>query len=475
MLALGAALAWAPPGAGAKTLTVKPGGSIAQALDNAAPGDVVEVEPGTYHEALTVDTPDITLRGIVRGSLRPILDGRGQLNDGVIASGSPFRMTGFQVQHYKGNGVSTQGVKGVHFEDLVVDDTGLYGVYPVNSEDVTVVHCTVTRISDAGIYVGESRRSLVAYNEVYGNVAGIEIENTNDAEVRDNLVYDNTSGILAFVLPLKLQKEGKRTRIHRNWVVRNNTPNFGDPNSTVGGLPYGGGILVMGADDTVVENNWVKDNHSYGIGVIRLAEDEAAKDPELEPNTDRAVIGANYLKDNGTKPHESVVASYGRGADLAFDGTGADNCFVVPSHAVTAGAPLPACPEGAVEEAPAPAPTAPAPAAAGGSPAAGAAAGSAVAAARAADHVVHIRGMRFEPKHLTVRPGETVEWVNQDAVPHTVTSGEGMTIQRAPLDSAFLLRGDRYRHTFDDRGRFEYLCLPHMEQAPMREASVTVE
>jgi hypothetical protein len=128
LLALTAALA--TPAAG-QHVRVRSGESIAAALEQAGPGAVIEVEPGLYHEALVVDTPNVTLRGIVRGPERPVLDGRGTLNDGVIASGSPFTMTGFAVRHYKGNGVSTQGVDGVFLTDLVIDDTGLYGVYPV--------------------------------------------------------------------------------------------------------------------------------------------------------------------------------------------------------------------------------------------------------------------------------------------------------------------------------------------------------
>jgi len=454
-------LAAAP--AAARVIHVASGKSIQKALDQAEPGDVVEVEPGTYREALTVDTPDIALRGIVRGGERPVLDGGGELNDGVIASGSPFRMSGFRIQHYKGNGVSTQRVRGVHIEDLVVDDTGLYGVYPIMSRDVTVTHCTITRIRDAAIYVGESRRALVAHNEVHHNVAGIEIENTNDADVRDNLVYDNTAGILVFVLPLKLQKQGRRTRVHRNWVVRNNTPNFGDPHAIVGRLPYGGGILVMAADDTVVENNWVKDNHSYGIGVVRLDRRESLRDFALEPRTDRVRVGANYFYRNGLDPHPSVVERWGRGADRIWDGTGRGNCFAPNAQATSAGVPAPACAE--AEAAPpsdttgwSPEP-APAPAA---------------APLAEADHIVTIRGMRYEPKHLEVRLGDTVRWLNQDALPHTVTSGAGREVLRTPLDSPYLMPGDSFQYTFPAAGRYEYLCQPHMDQAPMREATVTV-
>jgi len=470
LLAAGALVAAAAGPAAGAVLRVESGGSIADALERAEPGDVVEVEPGVYREALTVDTPDLTLRGIVKGDERPVLDGGGELADGVIASGSPFRMSGFRIQHYKGNGVTTQGVEGVHLTDLVIDDTGLYGVYAVGSSDITVTHCTVTRIRDAGIYVGESNRALVAYNEAHDNVAGIEIENTNDAEVRDNLARKNTTGILVFVLSLKMQKEGRRTRVHRNWVTSNNTPNFGDPEAIVGQLPHGGGILVMGADETVVENNWVKDNQSYGIAVIRLPEEQAAKDPELEPHSDGTVVRDNYLLGNGTDPHPAVARDFGGGADLVWDGTGENNCIDVPEGKVYRGPPAPGCAEqdAAARDEPPAAPTTTA-------GERGEAAGEDDSEAMEADHVVRIHGMRYHPRHLSVEVGDTVEWVNEDAVAHTVTSSRGMEILREPLDSSFLLQDQRFHHTFEVAGRFEYLCLPHMDQAPMRGATVTVE
>ena len=70
--------------ASAESLRVRSGESIAAALEQAPPGAVIEVEPGLYHEALIVDTPNITLRGIVRGPERPVLDGRGSLNAGLV-------------------------------------------------------------------------------------------------------------------------------------------------------------------------------------------------------------------------------------------------------------------------------------------------------------------------------------------------------------------------------------------------------
>ena len=123
-------------------IRVATGGSIAEALEQAAPGTTIEVEPGVYHEALTVDLPGITLRGLVKGEARPVLDGKGEINDGVIASGSPFAMTGFRIQHYKGNGVTTQGVDGVVLSDLVVDGrkcSGNSNIHPKQYNGVKMV------------------------------------------------------------------------------------------------------------------------------------------------------------------------------------------------------------------------------------------------------------------------------------------------------------------------------------------------
>lgn len=40
-------------------------------------------------------------------------------------------------------------------------------------------------------------------------------------------------------------------------------------------------------------------------------------------------------------------------------------------------------------------------------------------------HEVEISAFAFVPDTLTVAPGDTVVWINRDAVPHTATSEEG--------------------------------------------------
>ncbi len=330
---------------GEANVTLEPGQSITQAIFD-MPADaehwVVKLRPGVYRETVAVDRSGVMLvgttsedrpdeRAIIDGSL----DGGKQRKDAVIVSGSRFVMDGITVKNYSGNGVTTSKSLGVTLRNLVTDKTGHYGVYPVESEDILVEDCTATGINDAGIYVGQSRRATVRGNHVYGNVAGIEIENTVTALVENNDVHDNTAGIMAFVLPQNPSKEGRDCTIRNNKTYRNNLKNFADPNAFVAKLPYGIGIGIMGADNTVVEKNDIADNGSTGVAIIGLS--LYFTDPtklDVEPNTDRARITGNTYRNNGKSPDPAYVNGAPpvklMGADIMWDSTGQGNCIDEP-------------------------------------------------------------------------------------------------------------------------------------------------
>ena len=52
-----------------------------------------------------------------------------------------------------------------------------------------------------------------------------------------------------------------------------------------------------------------------------------------------------------------------------------------------------------------------------------------LSAAVGATHTVAIDGVKFDPETIAVKAGDTVVWVNQDPVPHTVTSQAGDSIR----------------------------------------------
>jgi plastocyanin len=81
-----------------------------------------------------------------------------------------------------------------------------------------------------------------------------------------------------------------------------------------------------------------------------------------------------------------------------------------------------------------------------------------VKAAPPAPMVVHIGNFTFNQPALTVHPGTTVTWVNDDDIPHTVVA------QNLAFRSKVLDTGDRFSFTFAKAGQFSYFCSlhPHM-------------
>ena len=221
--------------------------------------------PGTYSETVYIDKDGIRLVGMIEGSNRPTLDGKGELNDAILFSGNNIVVEGFLITRYKGNGIMSQAGNNYEIRNNIIVDTGVYGIFPQLGKNGLVELNVISGIEDAAIYVGMSDNTHVAFNHVFDSVAGIEIENSRHSIVESNYVHDNTGGILAFITPGLPIKTTYDVIIRNNWVHHNNTKNFGAPGSTVGGIPAGTGIMIMAADDVVVENNIITDNKAVGI------------------------------------------------------------------------------------------------------------------------------------------------------------------------------------------------------------------
>ncbi|TMK52116.1 MAG: hypothetical protein E6G66_04430 [Actinobacteria bacterium] len=63
----------------------------------------------------------------------------------------------------------------------------------------------------------------------------------------------------------------------------------------------------------------------------------------------------------------------------------------------------------------------------------------------------------FTPPTATVSAGQTVEWIFQDANPHTVTADDGSFTS----PKTGLANGKTYSHTFGQAGTYRYHCFIH--------------
>ena len=128
--------------------------------------------------------------------------------------------------------------------------------------DVVIEGCKVAGASDAGIYVGQSKNIIVRRNTVEKNVAGIEIENSTQADVYENLATDNSGGILVFTMPDLPTKDGRLCRVFNNKVLANNHDNFAPKGNIVATVPPGTGIMIMANDQVEVFDNTIEKNQT---------------------------------------------------------------------------------------------------------------------------------------------------------------------------------------------------------------------
>ncbi len=292
-----------------KIIEVKDGSSIQEAVKAANPGDLIRVYPGTYSENVYIDKDDISLQGVVINGEWPVLDGKKEINDAFLYSGNGILIENFKIINYKGNGIMGQAGNNFVIRNNWIIDTGVYGIFPQYGKNGLIEHNVLSVIADAAIYVGMCDNVDVLHNEVFNSVAGIEIENSRHCLVENNYAHDNTGGLLAFVTPGLPIKTTFDVILRNNFVVNNNHENFGAPGSTVAGIPAGTGILIMAADDVIVENNIITGNKNSGITIVDLATgDPKANDPNSEGNPDRVVILDNIMYENGNDPTGELKA-----------------------------------------------------------------------------------------------------------------------------------------------------------------------
>ena len=281
-------------------------------LIDAVPGDVIELGEGvfSFHSELNVVCDNLTIRG--QGLDKTILSFKGQQagSEGLTATGNGFVVEDLAIEDTAGDAIKVLGADGVIFRRVRVEWTngpsslnGAYGLYPVECKNVLIDECVAIGASDAGIYVGQSKNVIVRNSRAEYNVAGIEIENTRNADVYDCVATHNTGGLLVFDFPGLPAGNGGGVRLFNNTVVDNNTPNFAPEGNIVGTVPTGTGIMVMATDNVEVFGNIIRDNDTVNISVVSyLVTERKFKDPSYDPFPEGVNIYGNTMSGGGSNP-----------------------------------------------------------------------------------------------------------------------------------------------------------------------------
>jgi parallel beta-helix repeat protein len=296
-------------------------------------GQTVCLGEGTFSLTTQLDlaADGIVVRGAGKEQTR--LDfGRQELGGNAIAvTGDDTTLEAFTIWQAGGDGIRATDVEGFTVRDVAVlweeaiETNPGYGIYPVGSTGVLIERCEVCCASDTGIYVGQSSRIVVRDNEVYQNVAGIEIENSTDSEVSGNHAHDNSAGILTFNLPELPVQGGARCKIHDNVIENNDHENFAAAGNIVASVPAGTGILVLATDDNEIHGNQIRGNDTAGVLIISYIEAllGAYHDPAYDPFPERNWVHDNVFADNGGSPRDVIMEVFPDvlpGPDVGWDG-----------------------------------------------------------------------------------------------------------------------------------------------------------
>jgi parallel beta-helix repeat protein len=335
VLAILAAALISAGAAEARTWRVRPGpdaqAQLQGALIGAQPGDAIRLDRGRYvlNAGLSLDVDDVEIRG--DGQDRTILDFTNQREgaEGLLITSDRVVLREFAVENARGDAIKARGCDEITFRRVRAEwtrgphpENGAYGLYPVNCTNVLIDESIARGASDAGIYVGQSRNVIVRRSRAEYNVAGIEIENTHNADVEDNIATHNAAGLLVFDLPGLPQRDGHSVRVFRNRIIDNDTRNFAAPGAIVATVPTGAGLLVMGTRDVHVFDNDIGGNGT--ANVILAAYRAAIEDANYNPLPRDVVIRDNRFGATGFAPAGDLAEIAQAGIalpDILWDGS----------------------------------------------------------------------------------------------------------------------------------------------------------
>ncbi len=287
--------------------------TLQERLLDAKPGDVIEIPAGRhqFERSLSLRVDGVTIRGA--GMDQTVLSFKGQKAgaEGLLVNGDDFTIENLTIEDSKGDGLKISESENITIRGIKVQWTGGpstsnggYGIYPVLTKNVLIENTVSIGASDAGIYVGQSDGVIVRDSRAEQNVAGIEVENTRNADIYNNVATGNTGGILVFNMP-GLSQQGANIRVFKNKVLANNHPNFGAKGTPVASVPAGSGIVINSNDDIEIFENEIRDNATANIivsSVYSTGYKDSSASPNFDPYPERIYVHNNTLSGGGDSP-----------------------------------------------------------------------------------------------------------------------------------------------------------------------------
>ena len=282
--------------------------TIQEAVAAAKPGTSVVIRPGRYQEEVVVETDRLVIRGTDR--FRTVLDGRGAKETGIHVTGDGVSLRNMTVTNYTDTGIRLDEVDDFAVKNVDLIGNRTFGFASLGSHGGSITNSFAWGSGEAGLYAGRCFACGILVDDVRSkmNMIGVEILNATGVTVRNSKLARNGVGLLAQSSSSEEGAPGRGLFLFGNSVSENNEwqiPPAGMAQTY--GLPFGTGIWLAGVKNTAVLENTLTDHSRYGI--LITDDFEGSEVPVNNRSQDNIVTGA------------------GSALDLAWDGSGRDDCF----------------------------------------------------------------------------------------------------------------------------------------------------
>ena len=265
--------------------------TIAAAITAANPGDVINVGPGTYPEAVVITKP------LSLNADRAIIDATG-LPQAILV-----------------NGLAAPGLSAVHITGFTASNANFEGILVLNASDVTLGsnivthnnlaltpdgHCPTRPVFEPGedqdcgegVHLQGADHTIVTANTITGNAGGILITDdtaaSHDNLISFNLVRDNAfaCGItMASHVPSPTAPFTAPPGVFHNTIYGNKSMHNGYSVGGGSGIGIFASIPGAAAYGNVVVNNYVSENGHGGIDLHAHAPQQILNDNMIVGNT----------------------------------------------------------------------------------------------------------------------------------------------------------------------------------------------
>ena len=174
------------------TVSVEPGHSIQSAINAASPGQVIEVQNGTFYERINITKPLI-----LKGLGKPVIDASGS-GSAITISADGSTVMGFTATG-SGPRAEDAGIRVISSRNIIKDNTVTknndYGMILNHVDNNTVFLNTVIENKNGGILLTHSNNNFVWGNNISRNLNGISVEISRSNTIESNNLTGNNLGI----------------------------------------------------------------------------------------------------------------------------------------------------------------------------------------------------------------------------------------------------------------------------------------